>query len=306
MIDDYVRRIHSRFASAGYKVEEDEIRRRLDLLINEFKVPVNEAVRSVTNYFLKELDLSPDNLVAKRESPEVKISEIDEPGRWVTVKVKIVQLWESESENISQVGLAGDETGTIKFVIWRKSGKPTVEEGKSYVLRNVVTDSFMGRMQININKLSEIEEIDEDIEVSSSQIEVVGALVAIQSNSGLITRCPECNRVLSKNVCPEHGKVEGIYDLRIKGVIDNGESVFEVILNEENLKHLTGMDVESAKKMAEDSLDRTSVLDYLKNLLFGRYLKISGTRMGRYMLVNEVDFITSVDSEELEKLLEVV
>ncbi len=305
-MDDHVRRIRSRFESAGYQIDEDEIRRRLNLLINEFKVPVNEAVRSVTNYFLKELDLSPDKLVAKRESPEVKISEIDEPGRWVTVRVKIVQLWESESENISQVGLAGDETGTIKFVIWRKSGKPSVEEGKSYVFSNVVTDSFMGRMQININKLSEIQEIEEDIQVASSQIEIVGALVAIQSNSGLITRCPECNRVLSKNICPEHGKVEGVYDLRIKGVVDNGESVFEVILNEENLKHLTGMDVESAKKMAEETLDRSSVLDYLKNLLFGRYLKISGARLGRYLLVNQVDFITSVDTEELEKLLEVV
>ena len=306
MIEDYVKQIHSRFANAGYQVEEEEIRRRLDLLINEFKVPVNEAVRSVTNYFLKELDLSPDKLVVKRDSPEVKIAEIDEPGRWVTVKAKIVQLWETESDNISQVGLAGDETGTIKFVIWRKSGKPMVEEGKSYIFRNAVTDSFMGRMQININKLSEIEEIEEDIEVSSSQIEVVGALVAIQSNSGLITRCPECNRVISKNSCPEHGKVDGVYDLRIKGVIDNGESVYEIILNEENLKHLIGMDVESARKMAEDSLDRSSVLDYMKNLLFGRYLRISGTRVGRYMLVNDVDFITSINSEEIEKLLEVV
>ena len=57
----------------------------------------------------------------------MKVMEINEPGLWVDLKVKVAQLWETNSDAISQSGLVGDETGIIKFVsglrricrIWR-------------------------------------------------------------------------------------------------------------------------------------------------------------------------------------------
>jgi len=55
--------------------------------------------------------------------------------------------------------------------------------------------------------------------------------VDVQSGSGLIKRCPECNRALVKGACGEHGKVEGVYDLRIKAVLDDGEKVQDILMN---------------------------------------------------------------------------
>lgn len=290
------------FRRSGYEVDAKEISKRLMLLIYEFKVPESEAIRTVKNWLMKELEIPREKLAI--ESPLVKIADITKPGQWISLKAKVVQLWDSSSPNVSQVGLIGDETGIIKFIIWAKSGKGEVEEGKSYLFRNVVTDSFQGRMQVNINRNSEIIEIDEDIKLPPREIEVIGALVAIQQNSGLIQRCKLCNRAMTKGFCPIHGKVEGYDDLRVKGVLDDGENFYEIILNEENIKSLIGMDLEKAKQIASERLDRNAVLSELKSKLLGRYLKVKGTRGGRYLIVNEVEFLKGVDKSEIEKLVE--
>ncbi len=303
-IERITNQIVEQFKMSGYDVDAKEIYKRLRLLIHEFKVPESEAVKTIKNWLAKELDIPREKLLA--EAPLVKIADITKPGQWVSLKAKVVQLWDSTSPSVSQVGLIGDETGIIKFVIWAKSGKKEVEEGKSYLFRNVVTDSFQGRMQVNVTRTSDIVEIDEDIRLPPREIEVVGALVAIQQNSGLIQRCSICKRAMTKGVCPVHGKVEGYDDLRVKGVLDDGENVYEIILNEENVKALTGMDLEKAKKIAAERLDRGAVLSELKARLLGRYLKVGGTRGGRYLIVNRVEFLKGVDRREVEELMEEV
>jgi replication factor A1 len=281
--------IVERFKKSGFDVDAKEISKRLKLLILEFKVPESEAMRTITNYLMKELDIAQEQLA--KESPFVKVGEITKQNQWVSLKAKVVQLWDGTSPNVSQVGLIGDETGIIKFVIWAKSGKGEVREGKSYIFKNVVTDSFAGRMQINVNRNSEIVEIDEDISLPPRELEVIGALVAIQKNSGLIQRCNECNRPITKGICPIHGKVSGYDDLRVKGVVDDGKNFYEVILNEENIKSLSGIGIEEARRIAEENLDRNAVLFELKNKFLGRYFRIVGMKGGRYLIVKEIEFL---------------
>ncbi|MFO8110539.1 MAG: hypothetical protein R6U17_08515 [Thermoplasmata archaeon] len=67
--------------------------------------------------------------------PEVSISDIDEDGKWITLRVKVLQLWEPNSDSIEQVGLLGDPGGKIKFVSWKKAELPTLREGKRYRFR---------------------------------------------------------------------------------------------------------------------------------------------------------------------------
>lgn len=302
-IEELADQIVNQFAGLGYEINKDEVIKRLKLLLYEFKVPESEAVRTVKNWVIKEYGIPREKVV---EAPLVKIKDITKPGQWVSLKAKVVQIWDSSSPSVSQVGLIGDETGIIKFVIWAKSGKREVEEGKCYLFKNVVTDSFQGRMQINIGRTSEIIEIDEDIPLPPREIEVVGALVAIQQNSGLIQRCEQCHRVMTKGICPIHGKVKGYNDLRIKGVLDDGDNVYEIILNEDNIKVLTGIDLKKAEQIASERLDRNAVLSELKKKLLGRYFKIVGVRGGRYLLVREVEKISGVSEEEIDRLLEVL
>jgi replication factor A1 len=293
--------IHEQF-SDQLDVDVADVEERLDTLVNEYKVPATEARRSVVNTYLDEAGMDRDQLGGSGGNEQVNVAEVDAPEEWVDVRVTVVELWEPRADAVAQVGLLGDETGTIKFTKWSKSDLPELEEGKSYALRNVVTDEYQGRYSVKLNRTTTIEELDEAIEVGDDNVEVEGALVDIQSGSGLIKRCPEddCTRVLQNGRCSEHGEVEGEFDLRIKGVLDDGEEVTEVIFDEEATEKLTGITLEEAKEMAMDALDTTVVADEMRADILGRYYKVTGPTFGRYVLADDQEQLTGpVDADEL-------
>ena len=294
--------IHEQF-SDRLDIDVDDVEERLDTLVNEYKVPASEARRSVVNTYLDEAGMDRDQLGGGGGGNEqVDLADVDAPEEWVDVRATVVELWDPRADAVAQVGLLGDETGTIKFTKWSKSDLPELEEGTSYSLRNVVTDEYQGRFSVKLNRTTTIEELDEQIEVGDDNVEVEGALVDIQSGSGLIKRCPEedCTRVLQNGRCSEHGEVEGEFDLRIKGVLDDGEEVTEVIFDEEATEELTGITLEEAKEMAMDALDTTVVADEMRADILGRYYKVTGPTFGRYVLADDQERLTgTVDADEL-------
>jgi replication factor A1 len=230
------------------------------------------------------------------------VGDVDADEQWIDVTVKLVELWEPRSDSISQVGLLGDESGTIKFVAFETSDLPELEEGSVYRLENVVTDEYEGRFSVKLNRTTTITELDEEIEVGDDGETVEGALVDVQSGSGLIKRCPtaDCTRVLQNGRCSEHGDVDGEFDLRIKGVLDDGTEVHEVIFDREATEALTGLDLETAKSMAMDALDTTVVADEMRADVLGRYYQVTGPRLGRYLLVDSFERLDGpVDAESL-------
>ena len=238
-----------------------------------------------------------------RESELRNIVDLEGDNQWVTVRGKVVQLWENSHESIEQTGLIGDETGVVKFTNWASSELPDMEEGKSYLLKNVVVSEWNGRAQIQLNRGSSIEGLDEDIEVGTSTFTYSGAMVDIQTGSGLIKRCPECKRALVKGACAEHGKVRGEYDLRIKAVLDSGTSTQDALINRELTEELAGISLDGAIAMAADALDPGVVLDRLKQELIGRYYIVSGPKLDRYLLVESIAPQDSLDRELLEAML---
>jgi replication factor A1 len=247
----------------------------------------------------KEVEARP----ASRAAQAVKVVDIVEPGLWVDLKVRVAQLWEANSEAISQSGLVGDETGSIKFVKWAKADLPNLEEGKSYHLRNLVTDEFQGRFSVKLNRTSQIEPLDVDVEIGSQAAEFSGALVDVQKGSGLIKRCPVCKRSLAKGVCSDHGKVDGTYDLRIKAVLDDGRRVQDVLINRETTERLVGLTLDDAKQMAMEALDHEVVRSLIESKLMGRYFSITGPRVDRYILVETINEVPSVTEFNVDGLM---
>jgi replication factor A1 len=278
-----------------------DIEQRLETLVDDYKVPVDEARRSVTSTYLDKADMDREDLSGSGGGNERKqISEVDAPEEWIDLTAEVVELWDADSDAVAQVGLLSEPTGTIKLTGWAKSDLAGLGQGKVYDLRNVVTDEYQGRYSVKLNRTTVIEESDEEIEVGDDDATVEGALVDIQSGSGLIKRCPEddCTRVLQNGRCSEHGDVEGEFDLRIKGVLDDGEAVHEVIFDREQTEALTGTTLEEAKDMAMDALDTTVVADEMRTGTLGRYYRVSGPQFGRYVLVDEFERLSDpVDAE---------
>ena len=169
------------------------------------------------------------------------------------------------------------------------------------------TTTVTDRWRISLIKAvrEAFEEAGEEIEVGDNDETVEGALVDIQSGSGLIKRCPEegCTRVLQNGRCSEHGEVEGEFDLRIKGVLDDGDEVHEVIFDQDATEELTGITLDEAKEMAMDALDTTVVADDMRADVLGRYYRVKGPTFGRYLLVDEFEQLSAPAAADASALL---
>jgi len=290
-VSDTAADIHEQF-SDHLDISVEDVEERLDSLVSDYKVPLSEARRSVESHYLDEAGLDRDAIGGGRGGNQtVQVEDVDEDEQWVDLKAKVIELWDPRSDAVGQVGLLGDPTGTIKFTKWAKSDLDDLQEGKVYRLGNIVTDEYQGRYSVKLNRTTSITELDEDLEIGDNETDIEGALIDIQSGSGLIKRCPEddCTRVLQNGRCNEHGEVEGEFDLRIKGVLDDGNDVYEVIFDQEATEALTGMTLEESKDMAMDALDTTVVADEMRTKVLGRYYRVTGPTMGRYVLANDAE-----------------
>ncbi|MFB6164307.1 MAG: replication factor A, partial [Haloarculaceae archaeon] len=148
--------IHEQFADK-LDISVDDVYERLDTLVNEYKVPADEARRSVTSTYLEQAGMDRQELSSGGGGNERKqINQVDAPEEWIDLTAKVIELWEPTSDAVAQVGLLGDPTGTIKFTKWSKSDLQELEEGAVYDLRNVVTDEYQGRFSVKLNRTTVI------------------------------------------------------------------------------------------------------------------------------------------------------
>lgn len=180
------------------------------------------------------------------------ISDLNKKGEWVSLEFKVLKLWEPKSDSILQSGIITDETGEINFVSWKKSKLTELEEGKSYLVRNAVVDSWNGNNQINFNSRTKITPINKTIETPNSG-SITGTITGIIPKSGYIERCPECKRVLVNDHCPVHVDVKPKEDIRIKASIDSNSRIF--IANDKLAEDLVGIHLDQARKMEEEDLN---------------------------------------------------
>lgn len=229
------------------------------------------------------------------EIPEVQVSEIEEPDQFVTVEVQIADIWDNNTDVLSQVGLAQDDSGRIKFKTWEKSHKPLLTEGQTYRLERVATDEFQGNMEISVNSETNVEMIEKEIEEPDQTQTFEGTMVDIHAGSGLIQRCTKdgCTRVLDEGTCQEHGDVEGDFDLRIKGVLDNGQETQDIVLNREFTEKVTGIRLDEAEKMAKDALSTAVVTDEMSDRILLKYYEVEGW-------TSDYDDLIAQDISELE------
>lgn len=285
--------IISRFAELGAEIDQNDVESRISVLTDQFNVPLADAENSVVSFFLRSTGIERSAYYSgSGGNQDVSIADIpQEADKWINLRAKVVDIWDNDSEYIQQIGIIADETGRTKFVLWRSAGLSDMTEGNVYSMENITTSEYNGRISVGFNRNSSIEEIGDDIEVGNTETEYYGVMVHIKNGSGLIKRCPECNRALQSGACSEHGNVEGTNDLRIMAVIDNGIDNQDVLFNCEMTESIWGHTLDEAISIAIDELDAGAVLDGMRNMLVGGYYKVSGNDMGDMMLANSFEVI---------------
>lgn len=214
-------------------------------------------------------------------SVEVSARIIEVNSRDVTVNGEVKKVFS---------GIIGDETGKAQFTSWHdwklKSGD-VVNISGGYV------KSWKGIPQFTFDEKASVKKLDknkipkEKISKANKMplhvliekrgmldVEVEGTIIEIRSGSGLIMRCPECNRALRNKECNIHGSVEGKPDLRIKLVVDDGAGAVSSVINRDLSEKLLGKKFDEIKKM-----DETSLNDEMNKLLFTKKIRLQGNAL---------------------------
>ncbi len=227
------------------------------------------------------------------------------PG-YTSVHVKFIEAWENRSEKMLQCGLVGDETDRMKFVIWKDETIQPLELNKVYTIKNVKVDEYNGRLSLALNRAEIIPE-EGNIEIGNKLDVLEGNLVQIAKGSGLIRRCrvEGCGRILSKqNLCPVHEiQTTYNYDMRVRGIIDNGEKAYTILMNREITEALSGISLDAAIEVGTSNpLGLGEVHLQLTEKLGGRYLICKGTWFNDLFSVKEATF-KQFDPSEIVSLM---
>ncbi|RLF64929.1 MAG: hypothetical protein DRN33_00835 [Thermoplasmata archaeon] len=239
----------------------------------------------------------------------------------IEVKAKLLTMEEREVSvegTIKKVytGIMGDMTGKIRYTSWTDFG---IREGDVVEIKGAYTKSWRGAPQLIFDENATVEKIDEDIAISEMSkksipiyklveagggvdVAVEGVVIEIQSGSGIIYRCPKCNRAISEGVCPVDGEVEGIPDLRIKAVVDDGTGAVNAVFNRETTEKLTEKTLEEFRGMNDGEVE-----EELKNLLIAHPIHVEGNALsdeyGVTLIVQDAEMVTPAVEQEREELL---
>jgi ssDNA-binding replication factor A large subunit len=111
-------------------------------------------------------------------------------------------------------------------------------------------------------------------EFGSKLSKLNGKITQIYDGSGLIQRCPKCNRWIIDNFCMVHGDVEGVWDLRIKARFDDGRERCTLIFKRDMTEKGANITLEKAKELGE-----AATLERIKNALVGKNIEMEGVKL---------------------------
>ena len=255
------------------------------------------------------------------------MGELRESMGYVEVKGRILQVdtrdvtVQGEAKKVFS-GVIADETGKIQFTAWSDF---KLKDGEVVRISKGTVKGWRGIPQLSFDDRSEVTKVKEKFpsaeelrrgslrmisEVASRggamDATVRGIILEVREGSGLIMRCPECKRALQKGVCKLHGRVDGVPDLRIKAILDDGTGAVSVIMNRELTEKLTGTTLDEAMQKAKEKMDFEAAKGMMDEVLALKVATVTGTirsdPYGLSMIANEAE-LTSYDvKQEAEKL----
>lgn len=190
-------------------------------------------------------------------------------------------------------GIIADGTGQAQFSAWSDlnlNPDDVISVSDSYVkawrgIPQLTLDDSMSIEKLKDTELPPYDELAKSFAATVDDIaqrggacnaQVNGIVIDVKQGSGLIFRCPDCRRVLQKNICRIHGEVEGEADLRIKAIVDDGTGALTTIIGKEPTERILGMSLEESIQLAKDSMSHEVIKDKLNDILIAKPVSVSG------------------------------
>jgi len=201
--------------------------------------------------------------VDSEEIPFRSLSELAPPDEGFRVEVRVVRMAPrtvtvGEERRVVHEGLVADRTGSVSLSSWSDFG---LKAGEAVRIAGGYVRSFRGRRQLVLDERASVVRIDgsdlpdpaellrapprtiarvED-EGGGEAVAVEGVVVGLLPPSGLVYRCPTCQRSVRSGICRVHGQVEGQPDLRARIVLDDGTGALTVNAGRAETERLWGV-----------------------------------------------------------------
>ncbi|MDD4331795.1 MAG: Single-stranded DNA binding protein [Methanosarcinaceae archaeon] len=238
------------------------------------------------------------------KSTPKKLKEISALDLLVSGKAAVLKLFRREvfargQKTFVLSGVLADETARLPFTSWIEL--PGVDIGCTIrfeaasvrMFRGVPSLEFLGKVRVSLLKEAELEKLAfsfeavnkepaplkmREFETRGGLFDVVtsGNVLSVRPGSGVISRCPKCGRVVQKGNCRLHGKVQGVQDMRIKAILDDGTGTVSVMFNRELSEQIYGKSLEEAEALMYSDISKDAVFEDLRRILTGRVLLIRG------------------------------
>ena len=276
----------------------------------EFGFEPGDTVK-VGNAGVREWDGSPELNLGDSTSVALEPEELEVPyetggdrdlvdlaagdrGRNVEVQVveverRMIDGRDGEKEILS--GVVGDESARLPFTDWEPHDE--LEAGASIRIEDTHVREYRGAPELNISEFSTVTPLDREVEVTEDapsmtigeavaggglfDVALTGNVIEVRDGSGLIERCPECNRAIQNGECRSHGSVEGEDDLRTKAILDDGTGTCTAILGRDLTEEIYGGGLDEAREAAREAMDREVVADAIAAELEGGEYRVRGS-----------------------------
>jgi replication factor A1 len=254
---------------------------------------------------------------------KVKVNELKSGIGSVDIIVLIIEINKREVEVNGEKktvfsGIIGDETGKAQFTSWFDF---KLKKDQNYKIKGGYVKTWKGIPQLTFDENSNVKKLDKNIitkdkiktkkmlihelidKKGAIDINVEGTIIEIREGSGIINRCPQCNRALKNGECTIHGKIEGKSDLRIKLIIDDGTGAISTVYNKKISEKLLNKTLEDYEKMNQDEV----IKEIIKKLFSQRVLMNGNTlsdEFGTTLIAKDADIINIDIKQKSEKLLQ--
>jgi len=267
-------------------------------------------------------------------SGKLQIKNILTGMRDVETIGKVLQVYElREFSNETKTGkvasmLIGDETGTIRAVMWGSQAENIANIERNFVVKilGAYVRENNGRKEIHLNEKSQLiinpkgETVNEiSVEIKSgnrkeikelnendNEVELLGTIVQV-FDIKFYEVCPRCGKRTKPSadffICSNHGNIVPAYSYVLNAVLDDGTEIIRCVFFRNHLEKLLNINDKQLLKFKDSPAD----FEAIKNELLGTIIKVNG-RTNKNSLFDRLEFIVNnVDTkpnpeEELKRL----
>ena len=224
-----------------------------------------------------------------------KISELRGGMGLIELTVRILDIQQRETQSTDSAktffsGVIADESGKIPFTAWHDFN---LKNDDTITISGAYIKTWKGLPQVTIDDTTTIKKtkktVIDPIDIPSTphklyqleeqqggfDVQITGTIIEIREGSGIIQRCPQCNRTIQTSTCPIHGTITPQPDLRIKCIIDDGTGSIHAILNKETTEKLLDKTMDDLQNL-HNTQGPQAVMEDLHTALFCQQFKFTG------------------------------